>query len=300
MPAASRLTVRANKNKNRRRPASVWARVPRPAAVANACGRMLRRSLPAIIATTAITAVGGGAYLGYRFVTTSDRFAVTSIEVQGAAQLSVDEVRAVLPVKLGDNIFTTDLDTVTRALRAHPWVAEASVHRMLPDTLVIDIREHRAAALVELGDLYLVDDRGHPFKRTQLDAGDGDGLPVITGLDRASYLRDPEGTAETITSALGVLADWRRDAARPAIGELHVDAHRAITLRTYDAGAAIQLGPLGTSVADRMRAFDAAWAELSADERARVRTLHLDSERGAHAGRPTLRPVHVTVAFAKD
>lgn len=261
---------------------------------------MLRRSVPALVATAAVTVVGGGAYFGYRFVTTSERFAVTSIDVRGAAQLSADEVRAVLPVKVGDNIFTTDLDTVTRALRAHPWVAGASVHRVLPDTLVVEVREHRAAALVELGDLYLVDEQGHPFKRA--DVRDGDGLPVVTGLDRAGYLRDREATAETITSALDVLATWRADPARPAIGELHVDAHRAITLRTYDLGAAIQLGPLGAGVDERMHAFDAAWRELTADERARVRTLHLDSDRGARpdAGRPTLRPVHVTVAFAKD
>jgi len=250
---------------------------------------MLRRSVPAIVATAAITAVGSSAYLGYRFVTTSERFAVTTIDVQGAAQLSPDEVRGVLPVKLGDNIFTTDLGTVTRALRAHPWIADATAHRVLPDTLVVEVREHHAAALVELGELYLVDDQGHPFKRTQLDAGEGDGLPVITGLDRAAYQRDPATTAETVTTALAVLADWRSEATRPAIGELHVDAHRAITLRTYDRGTAIQLGALGPRLGERMHAFDVAWAELSADERGRVRTFHLDT-----------RPDHVTVAFAKD
>src|SRR5512139_484409 len=119
VPASSRLTVR-NK-RNRRRPASLWSRVPRPPAIADACGRALRRSLPALAATAAITGVGAGIWLGYRFITTSSHFAISSIEVHGASQLSVDEVRGALPVGLGDNLFTTDLDTVATTLRAHPW-----------------------------------------------------------------------------------------------------------------------------------------------------------------------------------
>ncbi len=287
VPSASRLTVRGKRN--RRRPASVWSRIPRPPAIADACGRALRRSLPALAATAAITGVGSGIWLGYRFVTTSERFAISSIEVQGASQLTADEVRAALPVELGTNIFATDLDTIEIAVRAHPWIESATAHRILPDTLVVEIREHVPAAIAQLGELYLVDDTGHPFKRAQLEAGDGAGLPVITGLDRASYRRDPAGTAQTMLAALAALAHWRTGEDRPAIGELHVDSHHTITFRTFDTGAAIQLGPLGADLGARMQTFDAAWTELTDAERTLVRTLHLDA-----------RPDHVTVAFAKD
>jgi cell division protein FtsQ len=263
--------------------------VPRPPAIADACGRAVRRALPALVATAAITGIGSGIWLGYHFVTSSSRFAISTIEVHGAAQLSPDQVRAALPVELGQNLFTTELDEVASALRAHPWIDTASVHRVLPDTLVVEVREHVPAAVAQLGELYLVDAAGHPFKRAQLEAGEGAGLPVITGLDRASFRRDPDAAAETIVDSLATLAAWRAVATRPAVGELHIGAHRSITLRTYDHGAAIQLGPLGHDLAARMQTFDAAWAELTDTERDRVRTLHLDA-----------RPDHVTVAFVKD
>jgi len=288
VPVASRLTLRARKN--RRRPGSLWSRVPQPRAVADACGRALRRTLPAIAATSAITLASAGAWAGYRFVTTSERFAIRAIEIRGAAHLTEDQIRAALPVELGDNVFATNLDTITGALRTLPWIASATAHRVLPDTLVVEIREHAPAALVELGGLYLVDTSGHPFKRAQLAAGDGAGLPVITGIARSAYEQEPAAIAALVTGALSVAEAWGENPNRPAIGELHVDARHALTLRTYEHAIGIQLGPLdplvahaggseaqGAELAARLRTFDAAWADLSDAERSRARTIHLDA-----------------------
>lgn len=293
IPAASRLTLRARKN--RRRPSSLWSRVPRPAEVADACGRALRRSLPTLAAASAIALAGAGAWAGYQFVTTSERFAIREIEIRGEDHLTEDQVRAALPVQLGDNVFATNLDAVTRSVRELPWIASASAHRVLPNKIVIEIREHAPAALVDLGGLYIVDTSGHPFKRAQLEAGDGAGLPVITGIARSAYEESPDETAALVTDALAVLATWRQDPNRPAIGELHLDAHHALTLRTYENALAIQLGPLDhhapSSLAARLRAFDAAWAELSDAERQRARAIHLDArpDQVAVALHPSLK-----------
>ncbi|MFN0245555.1 MAG: cell division protein FtsQ/DivIB [Kofleriaceae bacterium] len=284
-PAASRLTVRARAKGargNRRRQGSLWARMPKPGVVVDACGRAVRRSMPGIAAVAAIATIGTGVWLGYRFLTTDARFAIVEIRIDGEHHLTEDQIRDALPVKVGDNVFASNLDTVTNKLRATPWIASAFARRVLPDTLVIEIREHAPAAIVDLGALYLVDPTGHPFKRAQLDHGDGDGLPVITGFSRTVYELDPAGTAETITAALAALHAWTRDPARPAIGELYIDAHRVLTLRTYDHATAIQLGPLSgaaslTRIASRMATFDAVWADLSDAERERARALHLDA-----------------------
>src|SRR5512140_1526285 len=103
-PAASRLTVKPRPARNRRRPSaapSLWARVPRPAAIADACGRALRRGLPAIIGMAVIGTIGGTAWAGYRFVTTSPRFAIDDIAIRGNHHLTSDQVRAALPVAVG-------------------------------------------------------------------------------------------------------------------------------------------------------------------------------------------------------
>jgi cell division protein FtsQ len=284
-PASSRLTVR--KHKNRRRPGSVWSRLPKPAVIADACGRALRRSLPAVAAVAAIAALGGGVWAAHRWITRSPRFAITAITVTGAHRVDPDELRAALPIHPGDNVFV-GLAGVVRAARANPWIAAIDVHRVLPHTIAIELREHVPAAVVELGELYLVDAAGHPFKRAALDTGEADGLPIVTGIGRATYAANPEAAAVTVREAIAAWGSWRA-AARPAIGEVHVDPHGAITLHTYDQAIAIQLGALGAELGSRMHTFDTAWAGLSEAERARARAIHLDA-----------RPDHVTVAFAKD
>jgi cell division protein FtsQ len=286
-PQASRLTVRAKKNRRRGASPSLWSRVPRPRAVADACGRLVRRSVPALAVAGVVAVLVGGGWLGQRFITTSPRFAITEIDIRGAAQLAPEEVRAALPVAIGDNIFAADLDAIeAELLHAQPWLATADARRVLPHTIIIDVTEHAAAGIAAFGnELYLVDASGQPFLRAEVVPD----LPVVTGLTRDDYRHDPVGTAQTIAAALDVLATWRADPARPAIRELAVDAHHALTLRTRDSGAAIQVGVLGAPLADRLRTFDAAWAELSEEERARARAFHLTS----HSDR-------VTVAFAKD
>jgi cell division protein FtsQ len=86
---------------------------------------------------------------------------------------------------VGENLFRADLPRATRALESQPWVAAVHIERQLPGTLRIDVEEHRAAALVQAGALYVLDDEGRLFKRAAPD--DGLDLPIITGAtwDRA-------------------------------------------------------------------------------------------------------------------
>lgn len=284
-PASSRLTVR--KHKNRRRPGSVWSRVPKPGAIADACGRAVRRSLPAVAVLVAVGAAGGGVWAGHRWITTSPRFAIAEITISGTHHVDPEALRAALPIHVGDNVFV-GLAAVARAAHDDPWIAAAEVHRILPHTIAIEIREHTAAAVVELGELYLADASGRPFKRAALETGEGEGLPIITGVGRASYAANPEAAAATVQGAIAAFDGWRT-ADRPAIGEVHVDPHGAVTLHTYEQAIAIQLGAVGAGLGARMTTFDAAWAGLSDAERAGARAIHLGA-----------RPDHVTVAFAKD
>lgn len=286
------------KYKNRRRPVSPWARVPKPAAIIDACGRALRRSLRGVAVAGALAVVAGGAWAGHRWLTSSPRFAITQITIAGAHRIDPEALRARLPVRVGDNAFA-DLDAIARVVRGHPWVAAAQVYRVLPHTIAIELREHVAAAAIELGAVHVVDAAGRPFLRAA--PGDSDGLPVITGVDSAAYAADPEGAARTVAGAIAAATAWRTE-GRPAIAEVHIGAHGAITLHTRAPAIAVQLGAAadasrppgapgapGDAIAARLRTFDLAWAGLSEAERARTRSVHLGA-----------RTDHVTVAFARN
>jgi len=251
--------------------------------------RTIKACLPAALTLFIIAAVIAGGAFGYRWLTGSRRFAVAEVEVRGAhAMAPADVERAVAPA-YGQNVFRISLASIERRLRAEPWVAAASVRRSLPDTLIVDVEERHPAAVAELGGLYLVDQRGVAFKRADVGRGEASGLLVVTGIGRDEYRRSPAEGAARIRAALDAARVYS-EGDRPPIGEARHDAHRGITLYTRKPVVALCLGHLAGAGALRRRlaAFDAAWAALSAAERAAASTFHLDRD-GA--------PLRVTVGF---
>lgn len=285
VPRSSRMVLRPNK----RRPTPFITRLPRPREVVDACGRAVRRAAPVALVLLVVGAVGGGAWGVHHWLTTSPRFAVATIDVRGSHVLSADEVRALLPFSPGDNVFSVDTGAAERALTAEPWVARARVRRHLPRRVTVELVERTPAAVVAADGLYLVDADGRPFKRADVAHGEGEGLPVLSGVPRPLFTTEPTEAAARVKRGLALLGAWAEGGARPAIGEVHVEA-RGATLYTFDDAVAVRVGDAaGPELTTRLRRFDAAWAALSPDERKRARAIHVDNDT---------RGDLVTVSFA--
>ncbi len=279
---------RRSRSKNRR--VVKWRdRLPSGKAIGGACGRALRRTGPALIGLAAITAVCATAWFGYHWLTTSDRFAVEVIEVRGAERLSADRVRELSGVDIGDNVFLVDLGGVARSLESEPWISSATAKRELPHRIVVEITERTPAALVELGGLYLADADGLAFKRAAIERGEGQGLTVITGIAREDYLADETAAQAAIRAAHETAAEYERGQDRPALGEVHVDPRRGITLVTYATALSLRLGKTSDgALPQRLAAFDAAWGALDDQERAAARVIFMDNQTN---------PDRITVRF---
>jgi cell division protein FtsQ len=274
--------------RNRRQRGRVWERVPGPRALARGVGRGLRRAVPAAIAVAVVAGVGVGGYAGCRWLTTAERFAIAEVEIRGNQLVPEAAIRERLAIGDDANIFVLDVAALEAELERDPWIASAEVSRELPDRLVVEVVENRAAALVDLGGLYLADAEGQVFKRAAIDRGEGIGLPVVTGIARARYLADAAAVAEEIRRALAA-AELFAAGGRPRLGEIHVDPRRGLSLVTYEPPLTIRVGDgAPEQLAERLRTFDAAWSALDAATRAAARVVHVDN---------TTRPERVTVGF---
>lgn len=92
-----------------------------------------------------------------------DLFTVRSLEVEGTQRVDPAALaRAVLPAGAPEPLTP---DEIEARLEAHPWIAEASVARLAPDTVVARVREYEpAAVVVALGETpALVDADGLAF-----------------------------------------------------------------------------------------------------------------------------------------
>jgi cell division protein FtsQ len=159
-----------------------------------------------VAGTLLVAAIGAG-------VTVSPIFGAKTIRIQGADHLSRGDVLRLAGVGTGTNVFYLDTGDVARRLEGDVWIAGVTVAKDLPSTLVIDVRERVAVAVMgSKGQRVLVADDG-----TWLgDAASGGLLPSIgqpAGAPPPSA-QDVNGAARAI-AALG--PDTRRQVAHVSV-----------------------------------------------------------------------------------
>lgn len=246
--------------------------------------------MPALIALTLAGAAFSATLFGLRWITSSPRFGLRAVEIAGNHARSDVEIERRLGLRRGQNLFGLELASLETRLERDPWIADAHLKRRLPNRLVVEVVEHRAAAVVDLGGLYLADEHGEVFKRASIARGETRGLPLITGIPRKAYQKEPEAAQARIRRGLEVARTWSDSDERPALGEVRLDSHRGITVYTYEQAVAVHLGRAEPGeLAGRLQALDTAWSALSAEERRRVHFIHIG--RGES-------PDRVTVALA--
>src|SRR6476661_7324105 len=96
-------------------------------------------------------------------------FRITSVVINGRKQLSQDEILAVGGVSGRSSLLFLDADNVRDKLKANPWIADATVLKLYPGQLMIEITERKAFALwQEAGRISVIADDGavlEPFSR---------------------------------------------------------------------------------------------------------------------------------------
>ena len=103
---------------------------------------------------------------------------------------------------------------------SHPWIRTVEVTRSLPDTLQLRVEARAPVALASLGDLYVVDAEGAPFKR--VSPAETLDLPLLTGLTRERAEKDPAGTAIRLHEGLEVADAYQRVSERPRLSEIQL------------------------------------------------------------------------------
>lgn len=197
----------------------------------------LRSTLSGILRTLAAAAVSAAlsftAWQAWTWATRSDAFALRQVEFTGLVHAREPALLKASGLAQGENLFRLDLGRVARALQAQPWVASARLERRLPGTIRVAVTEHRPAALVRFGALYVLDEEGRIFKRAEPD--DALDLPIIAGLSRDAWLdRKPELQLR-LYGALHLLDTWQAAGFKLAsLSELRLDEGGGFTL--FDRG----------------------------------------------------------------
>lgn len=252
--------------------------------------RFVRWRLALFIAVAIVAGYGG--YRAVRLVAHGQIFRVSHVVLRGNSRLSNGEVLAMVSGLKSESTLAVSLPAYRARLMESPWVAEASLRRVLPSTVEITIHERTPIGLCRIIDhLYLVDEGGAIIDEYGPQYADLD-LPIIDGLattNHAGHAPHAWGPAHVpvIDPARAELAarvvrslSTRRALAR-RVSQIDVrDVHDAVLLVEGDS-ALLHVGDaqfverlqsyLDLAPALRSRVPDIDYVDLRFDERVYVR-----------------------------
>lgn len=184
-----------------------------------------------------------GGWKAWHWALESPFFALNEIEIEGNQRATKEELVRLSGLRKGENLLQLDEAKAQQAMLAHPWIKSATLEKRYPKTLKIHLTEYREVAVLALGDLYLLDEGGKPFKRIQ--PGEQIDLALITGVDREAFLDKPEQSQEVLKTALAALRAYKAEhkGTTEGLWELRMEGREVVLL--LGSGQEVLLGEAG-------------------------------------------------------
>lgn len=148
----------------------------------------LKQAAAAAVVLAMLTCVAAAAY---RYGTRSWRFrldASDNLEIRGTENVSRRQVLHAVAADIGRNIFSVPLAARQRQLQEIPWVESASIMRLLPDRLKVQIQERTPVAFARIGSKISLIDSSGVVMELPLAKARKYSFPVITGMAAAEPL----------------------------------------------------------------------------------------------------------------
>ncbi|PZQ44087.1 MAG: cell division protein FtsQ [Phenylobacterium zucineum] len=113
-------------------------------------------------------------------VTTGLGLTLNRVHITGASAEATPAIQRALDVEAGQPITALDLDALKASVEQVGWVREARVVRLLPDTLIVEVKEHDRLAVWQTGGrTFVIDSEGRAIPGA--DAGRYPNLPLVVG-----------------------------------------------------------------------------------------------------------------------
>jgi len=206
-------------------------------------GRGFKAVLGAVLTALALAVVSGFLVVGYLYISKSDYFAVKKVIISGLNKISRGEILELAGLDRPVNIWLFDADQAAAALSTLPWLDEVRVSKTMPDTVTVEVVEHRAKLLVSLGRLYYLDGKGSLFK--ELEPWENPDLAIVSGFTEDELLSRTPGIKTALAevfSLVEVLAARQDMFQLDQISEVNYHAVRGLTVFTRRGELEVKVG----------------------------------------------------------
>jgi len=197
-----------------------------------------------LVALTVLTAGAGAGWYGWQrvgpdLVAWADRcFMIRTVDLTETRRVSREQVLALLDLPTDRGLLRTDPTVLQRTLETHPWIRRASVRRMFPETLAVDVQEREPVAILRTsGRDFLVDYEG--VLLAERPAQDDETLPVLKGVDYVEAVFREPWMAERLQTGIALAGLLGQAVGRPPVV---VDLGTPGDFVAYDAGFRLRFG----------------------------------------------------------
>ena len=204
---------------------------------ARALARLTRRAAVAAVLVGGI----GLVLVGARWVVTSPRFAVATVDVRGASRVPVPRILAAAAIAPGANLWTLDSGAVAARVASLPEIRRADVVRELPNHVTIVVEERRPFTLVHAARLHWMDEDGRVLGEEGRAVSPG--APVISGLTEEELASMRTAPGPKARAAVTLIRTLLRSGTALAseISEIDMSRPEGPVLYTVD-GVEVRLG----------------------------------------------------------
>ena len=158
-------------------------------------------------------------------------FKVNTVEVQGNAIYSAEEIRSASGIQKGDNLFTLNKEAAAGSIKASlPYVETVSIIRFLPDKIVIEVKESDAtfAVTTDTNTTWLINSVGKALEQISDSAPDSALTAEPTAPDAEAPVEEPvEQPSENPDAASGEQTQQPSDTAGTAGRDTAAEASAA-------------------------------------------------------------------------
>lgn len=281
-------------------------RVPQKVRKSHRLGRLFLQSVRIGLKLGALAVAIALVAAAVHWALRSESFALRAVTVRGCRQADPRVIEGIIRGSFQGNLLTMDLPEVRRKVEAQTWVRSATVRRILPSEIAVNVEERIPSVILELkGELMIADREGILLDRYDEKQGRLD-TPVFCGMAGAGvagYRARQEENSNRVRLGLRVLGELEAGSADYVrnISEIDLSDMQNVRLLLVNDTAEILLGDrdflgrfqkLMNNMAQyrevKERFIEIAWVDLRYD----TQIVYMPRKESAEQASPGVVPLH--------
>lgn len=211
-------------------------------------------------------------------------FALRKVDNALEREISTQELMKTGGFQQGDNLMLLSLPHVAARLRKHPQIKWVRLRRKMPNTLVVELKTQKPAAIVMFDRPHLMSASGIPYRVASASQQKGR-LLRIEGIRKAEYLAYPKAYQVVFRHALALQTVYREHGLAEFQPLRSVRIERVGGYTLLAGRTTIELGH--DRLLERLKALQKVYRLVRKPRVRNIQTIHLNLDR--HLNRAVIK-----------